>query len=315
MTLPLTQRLNSLGLLETLEPTPVVGEEEHPTQNTANSRKAIADRLHPHWRDFLATWTSADLRQATASANDAQRQEIAQAWADCLEEEFKAVLVELKGPDLKGVLLPWVEACLNRRHTDLPLPPQAFLEEWVAVLDPASPGDHLAFWHQMSKQLREADSEQDRKIATKAVEVLAPKLLEVLKSHIADQQGRLGGLKFWKCKPTAWLPELLTIPGFIRVSSLEVTAVSHGWKGKLDPAQSFPALAMGLELWLTPRLGIREREESVLLETWLAASINKALKHVMEDKWDIPRVGRLVRESLHLDAHPQSLVPPPELRG
>lgn len=315
MTLPLTQRLASLGLLETPEPTVAVSEEAPSAQTSATRRKAIVDRLSPYWSDFLATWTSRDLRKAAAGANDAQRREIAQAWADCLAEDFKAVLVELKGPDLKGLLLPWVEACLDRRHTDLPLPPQAFLEGWVAVLDPDNPEDHVAFWHQVSKQLREADSEEDRKIASKAVEALAPKLLEVLKSHIADRQGRLGGLKFWKRKPTAWLPELLTIPGFIRVSSLEVTAVSHGWKGKLDPAQSFPALAMGLELWLTPRLGIREREESVLLETWLAASITKALKHVMEDKWDVPRVGRLVRESLHLDAHPQSLAPPPELRG
>lgn len=313
MSLPLTQRLTSMGLLanQPLDEVPQSDTEAQMVQ--AKRRQAIMERLSPHWGEFLATWLSPGLRQATLGANESQRRDIAQAWADCLDARFKGALVELAGPDLQAMLLPWVEATVNRRHVQLPLAAGALLEEWCAVLDPEDPEDGLAFWSHVAKHLRELDSRHDREIASAAVEPLGQALRGVLQAQLAEHQKGWKRLKVWQRTAMDWLPELLQQPAFIRFSGAEVTRHTASWKDTVDAEQAFPALAMGLETWMTSHLGTGSPEEVVALETWLAASIQMALPHVLPNKFDTPRVARLVRESLHLDTHAQSLAPPPVL--
>ncbi len=315
MSLLLTQRLASLGLLPNATPPALPSDEVGVQMARAKRRQAIVERLSPHWGEFLETWLSPGLRQATLQANESQRRDIAQAWADCLDERFKAALVELSGPDIPAMLFPWVEASVGRRHAQLPMAAGALLEEWCAVLDPEDPEDGPTFWSQVSKHLRELDSRHDRQLAEKVVEPLGQALWGVLQAQMAEHQQGWERLKVWKRHPVDWLPDLLELPAFVRFSAAEVTRHTAAWKDNVDSEQAFPALAMGLEAWMTIRLGASSHEEIVALETWLAASIQTALPQVIPNKFDTPRVARLVRESLHLDSHAQSLAPPPVLTG
>lgn len=310
----LTQRLLALGLLTPTDAErPEVPCEAAEQLQRAQARQALADQLRAHWGAFLDTWASATVHEAALRATEAQRQAIAQAWAETLPGSFRQAVETLSCTPLEDALVPWVEAAATRRHGPLPMAAAALLEEWCAALDPSDPEQPRTFWAHVTQEIREHGARQDRSMAERTVAATAEGLVAVVHRHMAMAQEGWGRLKVWKRTPAAWLADLLERPDFGRASAEAVATTTLAWKGVLEPDQAFPALAMGLEVALIRPLGVQTPEDIQVLERWLAQAIEDALPAVLVERLAAPQVARLVRESLHLDAHAQSLAPAPLL--
>lgn len=315
MTTPFDQRLQQMGLLSASQASQSQSEGEAEAQLAcARHRQSLVARMRPHWGAFLDTWNSASMHQAARQATPAQRKEIARAWAENTDLDFIQAVKELSGKDITALLTPWVNAAVTRRHQRLPLAPGAMLEEWCAAIDPKDSEDEKAFWGHLSQHVRAQESQADRTRAQTRVAPVAQALLGEVHRRIAEQKKGLGVLKSWRRRPAMWLQELLTQPTFVRSCAALIIENTRDWTGQLKGDQAFPALAVGLETSLTRKLGARTDREVDLLERWLALSIEQALPHVLAEPLATPQVARLVRESLHQDAHAQSLAPAPLLR-
>ena len=309
------QRLQQMGLLSAVPESPAQGGDEASGQMAcARHRQALVDRMRGHWGGFLDTWNSPSMHQASRQATPAQRRDIAAAWAQSIDPDFIQAVEELAGKDVFALLTPWVNAAATRRHARLPLAPGALLEEWCAAIDPKDSEDEQGFWSYLSQHVRAQESQADRARAQSRVAPVAQALLDEVLRRIAEQKKGAGALKFWRRRPATWLQELLEQPTFTRSCANLIIENTRDWTGQLKGDQAFPALAVGLETSLTRKLGASTEREVDLLERWLAQSIEQALPHVLSEPLATPQVARLVRESLHQDAHAQSLAPAPLLR-
>ena len=311
----LETRLQSLGLLNSELPAASAPDAQVACQLAQQARRGdLANALRADWPGFLETWTSSTLQEASRQATEAERVQVAQAWAECLPEGFAQAIRTLGAKSPAELLLPWVQAASQRRHARLPLAPGALLEEWCAVIDPQDPEDERHFWSRVSEKLRTNDAKSDRQKAAEVVADLAKQLANNANEHLPRIKGGAKTLMFWRNSPAHWLEELIADRVFMNDSTRSIVQHTQAWKGQLDPDQAFPALAMGLETALTRSLGCAQGEQVQALEKWLASTIEQALPSVIQDPLATPQVARLVRESLHLDEHAQALVPPPILR-
>lgn len=279
----------------------------------ARHRQDQVNQMRPHWPEFMDTWSAPSLHQAARTATHHQRQEIAQAWAECLAPAFVQAVEALSGRTASNLVFPWVQAASTRRHERLPLAPGALLEEWCAAIDPKDSEDEKAFWDRLTHRVRRHESQKDRARAQAQVEPVAALLMEEVNRYIAKEKKGLGALKVWRRRPVDWLEDLLARPTFVRSCAVVVAKHTRPWAGQLKGDQAFPALAVGLEECLVRKMNVRPNQVDAV-ERWLAASIEQALPHALLDPLATHQVARLVRESLHLDAHAQSLTPQPLLR-
>lgn len=311
----LGKKLKALGYLGEASGTDLSEAQESASRQMACAarRQGLIGRARPHWGAFLDTWASPMLREAASNAPVAERSRIALAFAESLPEELSAALEELSGRCLADLLLPWVELALLRRH-NISLPAGALLEEWGAALDPDDPMDEGDFWRHLRQQVRRQESQMDRQEALSQVAPVSSALVRQTHARIAQEKKGWAALKVWRRRPAQWLGDLIANPTFVRETATIIVQHTQYWTNRLKGEQAFPALAVELEKELTRRLRATSPSEVDALERWLALAIEQALPQVLVDRMATPQVTRMVRESLHQNAHANSLVPAPLLR-
>lgn len=310
---PLEQSLRAAGLLGEIAPAAESTDVQRAEQaRIADARAALSAALAPQWSAFLEEWQSPSLREAAQS----QLVRAASAWAAVRAPLWEGPLKEYAPEGLAALLEPWVALLTFQRHPGLPQEPQVLLAGWVEFLvrDPrAAAAD---FWAALAEAVRHRDSSQDRTIAEQAAEAIAGEALRIARAGMARQPWGWARLRSQWVGVAAALPFLAGEAQAVSDFAQLIAQRTVGWGPRVDCEQAFPALAMALEVRLAREMAIALENHAPrqALERWIFGSISAALPATLPNRLYVPAVRALVRKALHLDAHPQALVPAPILR-